>query len=144
MRASDWLSAGWMPDIPPLVDQSQPEDSQPRGGRGAAAQNQCRAQASAVARAAARDSGADEGLRQRCRGLAPSSTMPRACNSETTSDCYFVPKYFGAGLRFALRHHEGTEPIFFCMFNRKPVFGRYRLAFTSHRSNKFERDSTGG
>jgi hypothetical protein len=33
MRASDWLSAGWMPDIPPLVDQSQPEDSQPRGGQ---------------------------------------------------------------------------------------------------------------
>ena len=43
---------------------------------GAAAHNRCRAQASAVARAAARDSGADEGFRQRCRGLAPSGPVP--------------------------------------------------------------------
>ena len=43
---------------------------------GAAAHNRCRAQASAVERAAARDRGADEGFHQRCRGLAPSGPVP--------------------------------------------------------------------
>ena len=36
--------------------------------------------------------------------------------SETTSESKLVPRILGSGLRFTLRHHEGTEPkIFACV-----------------------------
>ena len=56
--------------------QSAGRGSPCRNKYGAAAHNRCCAQASAPARAAARDRGADGGLHQRRRGLEPSGPGP--------------------------------------------------------------------
>ena len=54
--------------------------------------------------------------------------------SETTSDSKLVPRILGSGLRFTLRHHEGTEPKnFACVVTNRFLPGRKDLTKKSYQ-----------
>jgi hypothetical protein len=57
MRVPDWLPAGWMASIPPLIGQSKPGDSKPRGIRTRTSIHQNGTEASASGRRGVRVGG---------------------------------------------------------------------------------------